>query len=104
MSGSNVLIRYTYSGDANLDGKVNALDFNALASNYGNTSGKFWNQGDFNYDGFTNTLDFNSLAANFNEVLAAPLPANGVGLIVPEPVGLAMLAMAGATRFRRRRR
>src|SRR5207237_1466113 len=35
VSGTNVLVRYTYSGDANLDGTVNALDFNALATNFG---------------------------------------------------------------------
>ena len=32
---SAILIGYTYLGDANLDGKVNALDFNALATNFG---------------------------------------------------------------------
>src|SRR5262249_25195698 len=49
--GSNsVVIGYTFSGDANLDGKVNGLDFNALSSNFG-ASGKLWVNGDFNYDG-----------------------------------------------------
>src|SRR5439155_6591675 len=69
VNGSDVLVRYAFSGDANLDGKVNALDFNALATNFGGGSGKFWNQGDFNYDGTINTTDFTSMAINFNQAL-----------------------------------
>ena len=68
-------MRYTWSGDANLDGLVNALDFNALASNFGGASGKFWHQGDFNYDSKTDLTDFTYLASNFNQILptaAAP--------------------------------
>ena len=77
-----MLLRYTWSGDANLDGKVNALDFNALASNFGGATGKFWNEADFNYDGMTNTADFNALASNFNQpVLASP----ALVTVVPEP-------------------
>src|SRR6266480_5643123 len=57
------LIRYAWLGDANIDGKVNALDFNALASNFGGGGAiKRWFQGDFNYDGTVNTADFNALA------------------------------------------
>jgi hypothetical protein len=88
VSGANVLVRYTWTGDANLDGVVNALDFNALASNFGGASGRFWNQGDFNYDGLTNTLDFNALASNFNQPVFASSP---LGALIPEPYCLALL-------------
>ena len=45
-----ILVKFTFNGDANLDGKVNALDFNALATNFGKTPGSdVWSQGDFNY-------------------------------------------------------
>ena len=64
-----VLMQYTLSGDANMDGKVNASDFDALASHYGSSGSAIWTSGDFNYDGTVNTLDFNALAANFNQVL-----------------------------------
>ena len=93
VSGSSVLVRYTYSGDANLDGEVNALDFNALASNFGGASGRFWNQGDFNYDGTINTLDFGALAVNFNQ---PPLASEPLGALVPEPaLAGALLGLAG---------
>jgi hypothetical protein len=97
VSGSSVLVRYTYSGDANLDGVVNALDFNALASNYGAATGKLWSQADFNYDGFANTLDFNALAVNFNLALPAPALAS----LVPEPTAFAALLLFAFRRSRR---
>jgi hypothetical protein len=81
-NGTMVLLKYTLRGDANLDGVVNALDFNAVATNFGqNAGGQFWPQGDFNYDGNVNTLDFTTLAANFG----APLAGSALGAAVPEP-------------------
>jgi hypothetical protein len=77
---TSVLIRYVYSGDANLDGTVNALDFNAVATNFGG-GGRLWNQGDFNFDGATNTSDFTVLSQNFGQLLPAPT----LGAVVPEP-------------------
>jgi hypothetical protein len=43
---------------------VDTLDFNVLASNFGQ-SGKNFTDGDFNYDQVVDTLDFNLLASNF---------------------------------------
>jgi T5SS/PEP-CTERM-associated repeat protein len=97
VGGSNVLVRYTWSGDANLDGKVNALDFNAVATNFGSGSNDFWSQGDFNYDGTVNTLDFTQLAINFNQPALSP----ALGSVVPEPMCM-WLTLASA--FPRRRR
>jgi hypothetical protein len=79
---NSVLIGYTFAGDSNLDGKVNVLDFNALASNYGPTSGELWINGDFNYDGAVNTLDFTALSQNFNQSMSSPSAA--LGAVVPE--------------------
>jgi hypothetical protein len=100
VDNTSLLIRYTFAGDANLDGKVNALDFNALASNFGGASGKFWNQGDFNYDGAVNTADFTALSQNFNLVLPSP-PLGG---LVPEPGELFLAAVCGGWALRRRSR
>jgi hypothetical protein len=98
VSGSNVLVRYTWSGDANLDGVVNALDFNALASNFGGASDRVWNQGDFNYDGLTNTLDFNALSINFNQ---PAFPSPPLGTLTPEPISLVFAALLPLLRRRR---
>ena len=62
-------------GDANHDGRVNLLDFNILASNFGQTNRDF-SQGDFDYDGMVNLHDFNVLAARFGTQLA-PAPSAG---------------------------
>jgi hypothetical protein len=62
------------NADANRDRTVNALDFNALATNFGLVGGTF-SQGNFNYDGGVNTLDFNVLAAGFGTSLPAPATA-----------------------------
>lgn len=96
--GTKVTVAYTYYGDANLDHVVTSGDFTALATNFGMT-GKNWSDGDFNYDGVVNALDFNSLASNFGMSTAGP----ALGALVPEPVSLTMLAMAGTLLLRRRR-
>jgi hypothetical protein len=99
-----VLVRYTYSGDANLDATVDTIDFNNLASNFGG-NGKTWSQGDFNFDTTVDTVDFNLLASNFGQTLAGP--AAGLGSVVPEPAaaGVALLGlMVGNVLCRRQRR
>ena len=51
---------------------LNALDFNALATNYGQTHARF-SSGDFNYDGDVTSLDFNLLASKFGSRLDPPM-------------------------------
>ena len=68
---NDTLLRYTYDGDANLDGRVNLSDFNRLAANFG-AAAPAWTRGDFNYDGNVNLGDFNALAGNFGRTVAAP--------------------------------
>ena len=104
-ANSQVLIRNTFRGDANVDGVVNALDFNALATNFGTGSGKVWSQGDFNYSGAVDTSDFTFLAQNFGSVaLPSTLPAPVLGSLVPEPSMLSGLAITAGLMARRRRR
>ena len=99
VDGSAVLIRYTLSGDADVTGTVDTLDFNLLATNFGQ-SGKMWQDGDFDYSMAVDTLDFNLLAVNFGQ----SMPADSVGALVPEPAGALLLVGAAMLGARRRRR
>jgi hypothetical protein len=94
------VVRYTFSGDANTDGIVNALDFTALANHF-NQSGKFWSDGDSNYDGVVNALDFNSIATNYGATLPSPL---ALGSLVPEPTAITLATLAVFVLAQRRRR
>jgi len=95
------LVKYTLLGDANLDTVVNALDFNALASNFGAGSSAVWTQGDFNYDGTVDPSDFVLLSQNFN---STALPAPALSTLVPEPGMLSAAALSLFMLSRRRRR
>jgi autotransporter-associated beta strand protein len=103
---SQVIIRNTFRGDANLDGVVNALDFNALATNFGTAGTKVWSQGDFNYSGAVDTTDFMLLSQNFGQTAlpSSPLPAPVLGTLVPEPSMLSVLAISAVAIIGRRRR
>ena len=105
-SAGRLTVRYTWFGDANLDGVVNALDFNALATNFGASVGsQVWQNGDFNYDGLVDTSDFMAMSQNFGSVLPAPaLSLPTLGALVPEPGSVATLAALAATGLIRRRR
>jgi hypothetical protein len=106
VDGTEVLMRFTRYGDANLDGTVNLQDFNRLAANFGG-SNKVWHEGDFNYDEAVNLVDFNRLAANFGLSAAGPTvtPADWAALAsaVPEPCSAAGLVAAGMGVLLRRR-
>ncbi len=66
------------NGDANRDRRVNLVDFNIVAANFGGTNRSF-SQGDFNYDRLVSLADFNVLASRFGAALgpAATGPSFG---------------------------
>jgi hypothetical protein len=94
-------MQYTYSGDANLDRKVDLTDFTTLAANF-NQSTRFWYDGDFNYDGTVNLTDFTLLASNFNQTM--PSSSADIGVTVPEPASLTSPGVISALISGRRRR
>jgi hypothetical protein len=103
IDSTSVVMRWTYSGDADLNGTVNFDDLLRLAARY-NQAGT-WSQGDFNNDGVVNFDDLLKLAANYN----APTLAGDWALAqsaVPEPVAMtALLGTFGALlRAKRQRR
>jgi hypothetical protein len=99
--GNGTLVKYTWYGDANVDGKVDSGDFNALASHFG-ASSQLWASGDFNYDGKVDTVDFNALAGNFGASGAASAAAASLGSQVPEPAALSLLSCIAVGTLRRR--
>ena len=61
-------------GDANLDGRVDAVDLNAVGLRW-QDSNAGWCGGDFNADGVTNAVDLNALALNWQVDVAVPVAA-----------------------------
>jgi hypothetical protein len=114
VSSSDVLVKYTYYGDANLDGQVNSSDYTLIDAGYlsgGTLTG--WQNGDFNYDGVINGSDytlidnaFNTQGAQFLSQIASPtsqVAGTGTSSAVPEPATLGLLAFGTAALLGRRR-
>jgi autotransporter-associated beta strand protein len=116
---ADVLVKYTYYGDADLDGDVDGNDVGRWATNFtgsGGSTTKSWVEGDWDYDGDVDGNDVGRWAVNFTgsgggmlnipnaqPEAVAMLEAMGF-TVVPEPTGLALLGAAGAGLLARRRR
>jgi autotransporter-associated beta strand protein len=109
---ADVLVAYTYYGDANLDGKVDATDYSRIDNGYlAHLTG--WFNGDFNYDGAINGSDYTLIDNAFNmqgaQINAATStsqiadPATAVSTPVPEPAVTPVALCAIAVIFRRRK-
>jgi hypothetical protein len=108
-SASDVLIKYTYYGDADLNGVVDGADYHQIDMGIGlHLTG--WSNGDFNYDGVVNGTDYALIDNAFNQLQASG--AGPLALIatptatseVPEPGELALLGLGFGVMITRRRR
>ena len=111
-SPGDVAIKYTYYGDANLDGMVDGSDYSIIDSSYlteATESTPFsvgitgWQNGDFNYDGVVDGSDytlidnaFNSQGAQISAQVALPtaqIAGSAGSSSVPEPTTLGLLGI-----------
>jgi hypothetical protein len=78
---NTVEVRFTYAGDANLDGVVNMTDAVRMQANYGAARDPAWDRGNFDYDAGVGSADAILLARNYGS----------------PPVGGTVVAAAGVT-------
>jgi hypothetical protein len=94
VDNTSVLIAFTRTGDANLDGVVNDDDVTILSASYApGVAGASWATGDFDYNGFVDDDDVTLLGA-FYDPSAPPLAVPSGVAAVPEP-GSVLLLVAG---------
>ncbi len=112
LTGAEILVKYTYFGDADLDGAITAADYQLIDSSVGqNAFG--WISGDFDYDGIGATVaDYQLIDAGFSAYkasggqvlsLAPSGSVDGVGAAVPEPGALGLIGMGLLALVRRNR-
>jgi hypothetical protein len=112
VTGATTLAVYTYAGDVNFDGLVDASDYGIIDNYFQFPGTTGYANGDFNYDGVIDAGDYGIIDNTF-QLQGAPIPmAGGVAgaslsgvTAVPEPsaCGFALLAAARLLTRRTRR-
>jgi autotransporter-associated beta strand protein len=117
VDSSAVVVKYTWAGDANLDGKVDVNDYNVwnyFLLNPPTGENLTWFTGDFNYDGKIDVNDYNIWTYGFLNQ-GGTLSDSSIGSVslaptrlpdgqVPEPTTLVLLAAGGLVALARKRR
>jgi hypothetical protein len=104
VDSSSVLVKFTYLGDADLDGDVDVGDLGRLATAW-QTAG-VWTDGDFDYSGSIDVGDLGLLATNWQAGAGTPLAPKALpevfasfglpNVSIPEPacMGFVLIAVA----------
>ncbi len=71
---TDLLVKTTLYGDANLDGHVDGSDYSRIDNGY-LTHATGWSNGDFNYDGVIDGSDYTLIDNAFNTQPGSPTPA-----------------------------
>ncbi len=114
-AAGDVLVKYTWFGDANLDGKVDGSDYSLIDAGYASHGGLTgWYHGDFNYDGVIDGSDYSLIDNAYNNQTAnlaySAQAATSTALLrtepaaVPEPEAASLPAVVIAALALRRRR
>jgi fibronectin-binding autotransporter adhesin len=111
-TSADVLVKYTYYGDADLSGKIDGADYALIDTGFHTPGASGWVNGDFNYDGVIDGTDYSLIDNTFNQYFAtgaSPLAliAGSASSIatsaVPEPTTLALLGIGAFGLMGRRR-
>jgi hypothetical protein len=120
---NSILVKFTYVGDATLDGVVDIDDYLQLDAGYTQHQPATWVNGDFNYDGVINGLDYAYIDASYaaqggplaegmiaehtaefgQQYVAALAGLEAGGSSVPEPGTLGVMGLGAMLLLRRRR-
>jgi hypothetical protein len=108
VTANSILLKYTYYGDIDQNGQVDADDLTVFANNFGRIfiEGATQVDGDIDFNGAINADDLTIFANNFLKGVGNPLAAASIQA-VPEPATIvltlaAAIAIAIATARRRR--
>ena len=82
---TDVIVKYTYYGDANIDGQVDGSDYTKIDNGF-NTHATGWLNGDFNYDGTVDGSDYTLIDNAFDMQGSAYSAAQIAPVSGPKPV------------------
>jgi hypothetical protein len=110
ITATSTLAMYTYAGDANLDGTIDAGDYGVIDNFVQVTNASGYGNGDFNYDGFIDAGDYGIIDNNI-QAQGTPFPIGAstspdlAGVTaVPEPSACGVALLLATRLFARRRR
>jgi autotransporter-associated beta strand protein len=111
ITGATTIAVYTYAGDVNFDGLVDASDYGIIDNYFQFPGTTGYANGDFNYDGIIDAGDYGIIDNTF-QLQGSPIPMNGSGAVaglsgvtaVPEPSACGFAFLAASTLVTRRRR